>query len=132
MVDLFKKSDASKLKELAREHLSFLKDWGYEETSDPRLVLQGWQEGLCYTNGKKALVMVLDIREARLSTIVYTIQEDFSIPELGTEDYVVLDSHLQSRSDVEDISRYTAYRLYGLEKVVRNVADVLYAGELLT
>lgn len=110
---------------LIKEHFKFLTNYGYKEITDKTLIIEGWRDGIAFTNNKKIIIFLIDNREVRFSTIIYVIQPDFQLPDIDSEDYIVLDFYLQQKKGVNYTRKYTDFGAYGKEKVIKNTSEIV-------
>lgn len=115
------------LKRVLTYYFSFLdKKFKFTRTKDSKLVIPSWERfGIGFTNGIHVIVIVDDIREKRLVSIVYKIRRDFKIP-INTSNYFTLEEYLiKNGMNQERAHEYVDYGKYGLKKVIENIANYL-------
>lgn len=110
---------------LVKESFKFLINYGYKETTDKKLIIEGWRDGIAFTNNKRVIIFLIDNREARFSTVIYVIQPDLKLPDIDSKDYLVLDFYLQQKKGINYTGKYTDFDVYGKEQVIKNTSEIV-------
>ena len=124
-------------KVLLRKYFKFIEsDYSFVETEDKNLTIPEWlKRGIAYTNNKKVIVLVDNIRENRFVTIIYVIQSDLKIPIHNEELYYTLESFLNKKNIGFDANQITNYSTAnGVKESIEKTAYYIkkYEHELLT
>jgi hypothetical protein len=108
------------LKEKVRRKVSFLAEFGYQETNNPQYIIKGWEHGIVFSNGIRVVMFLIDKKEGLLTTVIYVIQSDYILPKVNSEEFIVLDNYLN-----EEWGRYSSFKIFGMDAVLENIENVL-------